>query len=270
MDRGRWLAVLAVVGGPPAVADTPEDQAPEPNLAMLKVWAEYAKERFKAADTLIGEYRSWARQLVAAIGVVIGLEVTLLVRLALDGGSPLHASWRVLCLVVFFGMLGLQFWTLHRLLVVGYKSQPVVGPESPSVLANYVAERDEAEAYRLTGAYYAKACDRFHELSELLGERVARATVTFQWTLVALLLGVALVAGGALWPLVAPDRRASMADEAASTPSGSGSAVSEAAPAPAAPAPQASPTTHPLVTTPTDGQVMRKSEQGGKLLRDER
>src|SRR6266566_9946137 len=91
----------------------------------------------KAADTLIGEYRSWARQLVAAIGVVIGLEVTLLVRLALDGGSPLHASWRVLCLVVFFGMLGLQFWTLHRLLVVGYKSQPVVGPESPSVLANY-------------------------------------------------------------------------------------------------------------------------------------
>src|SRR2546426_12842084 len=113
---------------------------------MLKVWAEYAKERFKAADTLIGEYRSWARQLVAAIGVVIGLEVTLLLRLALDGGSPLHASWRVLCLVVFFGMLGLQFWTLHRLLVVGYKSQPVVGPESPSVLANYVAERDEAEA----------------------------------------------------------------------------------------------------------------------------
>ena len=110
MDRGRWLAVLAVVDGPPAVADTPEDQAPEPNLAMLKVWAEYAKERFKAADTLIGEYRNWARQLVAAIGVVIGLEVTLLVRLALDGGSPLHASWRVLCLVVFFGMLGLQFW----------------------------------------------------------------------------------------------------------------------------------------------------------------
>src|SRR3989442_12177644 len=90
---------------------------------MLKVWAEYAKERFKAADTLIGEFRSWACQLVAAIGVVIGLEVTLLVRLALDGGSPLHASWRVLCLVVFFGMLGLQFWTLHRLLVVGYKSQ---------------------------------------------------------------------------------------------------------------------------------------------------
>src|SRR5207245_3238087 len=185
-------------------------------------------------------------------------------------GVAASCLWRELCLVVFFGMLGLQFWTLHRLLVVGYKSQPVVGPESPSVLANYVAERDEAEAYRLTGAYYAKACDRFHELSELLGERVARATVTFQWTLVALLLGVALVAGGALWPLVAPDRRASMADEAASTPSGSGSAVHEAAPAPAAPAPQASPRSHPLVTTPTYGQVMRKCEQGGKLLRDER
>src|SRR3989454_1926767 len=129
MDRGRGLAVLGVVGGPPAVADTPEDQAPEPNLAMLKVWAEYAKERFKAADTLIGEYRSWARQLVAAIGVVIGLEVTLLVRLALDGGSPLQASWRVLCLVVFFGMLGLQFLTLHRLPVVGYKTQPAGCPE---------------------------------------------------------------------------------------------------------------------------------------------
>src|SRR5207245_5880819 len=124
-------------------------------------------------------------------------------------GVAASCLWRELCLVVFFGMLGLQFWTLHRLLVVGYKSQPVVGPESPSVLANYVAERDEAEAYRLTGAYYAKACDRFHELSELLGERVARATVTFQWTLVALLLGVALVAGGALWPLMALDRRAS-------------------------------------------------------------
>src|SRR3989442_2075688 len=108
MDRGRWLAVLAVVDGPPAVADTPKDQAPEPNLAMLKVWAEYANERFKAADTLIGEYRSWARQLVAAIGVAIGLEVTLLVRLALDWGTPLHASLRLVCLVVFFCLLGAQ------------------------------------------------------------------------------------------------------------------------------------------------------------------
>jgi hypothetical protein len=235
------------------------------------VWAEYAKERFKAADTRIGEYRSWARQLVAAIGVVIGLEVTLLVRLALDGGSPLHVFWRVLCLVVFFGMLGFQFWALHRLLVVGYKSQPVVGPESPSVLANYIAERDEAEAYRVTGAYYAKAYDRFHELSEQLGERVARATVTFQWTLVALLLGVALVAGGALWPLVAPDRRGSMADGAPSTPGGSpGSTAPEPARVPAAPAPQATPTTNSLLTTPTDGQVMRKSARGGQASRDEK
>src|SRR2546425_1189914 len=99
MDRRRWWAVLAVVDGPPAVADTPEDQAPEPNLAMLKVWAEYAKERFKAADTLIGEYRSWARQLGAAIGVGIRLEGTPPGRLATHRGAALqgggHSHWRV-------------------------------------------------------------------------------------------------------------------------------------------------------------------------------
>ena len=250
--------------------DTQESQAPPlgPDLATLKVWAEYAKERFKSVDARIGEYRATARQLVAAVGVVIGLEVTIVVRLALDERLPLDAMWRGLCLLVFVGVLTVQVWLLRRLLLIGYRGELVVGPESPSVLIGYLAEGDEAEAHRMTGAYYAKAHDRFHELSERLGENVAKASQILQRTLLALLVGVVLLAASALWPHVTSGTQGMMADEG--QPASGSPAPEPSVPAPAQPAPQPSSTTNPLLTTPTDGQPLRKSESRRQVLRDDK
>jgi hypothetical protein len=206
-------------------------------------------------------------KLVAAVGVVIGLEVTIVVRLALEERLPLAATWRGACLFVFVGVLAVQVWLLWRLLLIAYRGELVVGPESPTVLADYIAQRDEIEAHRVTGAYYAKAHDRFHEQSERLGADLAKATRWFQVTLLALFVGVGLLTVGALC-----GRGRGMDNEAPSAPSGSpgSGAPAPSTPAPGAPSPQAPPATNPLTTTPTEGQVMRKSEQGGQVLRDQK
>lgn len=166
---------------------------------MILAWADYAKARFVSADSRIAEYRSWARQLIAAIGVVIGLEVTIVARLALDAQAPLASELRAVSLALLLLPLAVQFFILRRLLHVGYQGEHLLGPEAPTRLADYLAEKDEAEAQRVIGAYYAKAFDHFHEFAERLGEQVGKATRGFQWTLPPVLFGVALLAVGALW-----------------------------------------------------------------------
>jgi hypothetical protein len=158
------------------------------------------------------DYRSWARQLAAAIAVVVGLGMTLVARLALDEHSTLDPAWRTGCLVVFFGILAVQVWTLRGALLVGYQTEATVEPESASLIVDYVAAHDEAEAHRVIGAHYANAYDRLRTLSERLGENVAGSMRVFQRTLAALLVGVVLLALGALWPRGASGRRNLMAD----------------------------------------------------------
>jgi hypothetical protein len=43
----------------------------------VEVWADYAKDRFESAAKRVDEFRNWARQLGAAIAVVVGLELSL-------------------------------------------------------------------------------------------------------------------------------------------------------------------------------------------------
>jgi hypothetical protein len=218
---------------------------------MIRAWANYAKTRFASADARIAEYRSWARQLIAAIGVVIGLEVTIVARLALDTKLPLVTELRAVSLALLLVPLAVQFTILRRLLQVGYRGEQLLGPEAPTKLANYLAEKDEAEAQRVIGAYYAKAFDHFHALAEHLGKQVARATTCFQWTLPPVLLGVALLAVGALWHPVPSDIHRSMANEATPT----GPTPAQPASPDAGPADTTAPATNPLLVTPTPGQT---------------
>jgi hypothetical protein len=43
----------------------------------IEVWADYSKDRFESSAKRVDEFRNWARQLSAAVAVVIGLELTL-------------------------------------------------------------------------------------------------------------------------------------------------------------------------------------------------
>lgn len=197
------------------MTDEPREAPRRPDPGMIKAWADYAKSRFATADGRIAEYRAWARQLIAAIGVVIGLEVAVVARLALDTTLPLASVLRGLSLVLLLIPLAVQFLTIRHLLHVGYRGEGLLGPEAPTKLADYLVDRDETEAHRVIGAYYAKSFDHFHDLAERLGARVGSATATFQWTLPPVLLGVALLAIGALW---APPQSVSLRPMASEPP----------------------------------------------------
>jgi hypothetical protein len=157
----------------------------------IEVWANYAKDRFESASKRVDEFRNWARQLGAAIAVVIGLELTLVGR-ALDL-QKFDRGLRDGCLIAFLSALAIQTGLLFKLLRTGYVGQKVLGPESPVVLARYVLTQDDDETQRMIGAYYAKAHDRFHTLSEDLGRSVGITTRIFAWSIVLLLAGVALL-----------------------------------------------------------------------------
>jgi hypothetical protein len=234
------------------MVDGNQDLPVRPDPGMVKAWADYAKARFASADTRITEYRGWARQLIAAIGVVIGLEVTIVARLALDTTLTLARELRGISLALLLVPLAVQVLILRRLLHVGYRGEHLLGPEAPTKLADYLAEKDEVETQRVIGAYYAKSFDHFHTLAERLGKQVGAATTCFQRTLPPVLLGVAILAIGALWYPLPSDTHSSMANEPAST--GPRPAKPDP-PSNAGPADRPVPNTNPLVVTPTPGQT---------------
>jgi hypothetical protein len=153
----------------------------------IEVWADYAKDRFDSAAKRVDEFRNWARQLSAAVAVVIGLELTLVGKvLALESGLTL----RLWCLAALLLAAAVQLGLLVWLLFIGYRSRDILWPESPVVLAGYVIGQDEHEVRRVIGAYYAKAYKRFHDLSIQLGSRVGVATIIFTVSMVLLFIAV--------------------------------------------------------------------------------
>lgn len=242
---------------PPAVG--PEDPPPPPPTpeGTISAWSSYSKDRFEAASKRIDEFRNWARQLAGVIGVVIGFELTLIGR-ALDLKSlpPTETFVRGLALLVLLVTIGWQAWLLSRVLQAGYSGRTIVGPESPSRLATFVAALDESATKQLIGAYYAKAYDEFFQVGEELAQRVASLMQTFSKSLGLLLAGLIFLAwvGGRSYtsdhvagsPTPSPAPSASPATPAA-TPSAS-------TPAPAATSPATPAPSSPLLVTPTAGQ----------------
>jgi hypothetical protein len=158
----------------------------------IEIWAGYAKDRFESASKRVDEFRNWARQLGAAIGVVIGLELTLLGRM-FDLRFPIDRGLRDRCLLALLGALAIQSGLLFKLLRTGYVHRTIVGPESPVVLSRHVLAENDQETQRMIGAYYAKAHEQFHTLSETLGRSVGVATRIFAWSIVLFLAGVGLL-----------------------------------------------------------------------------
>lgn len=240
---------------------------PPPSKETLKVWASYSRDRFDSASKRVDEFRNWARQLGGAVAVVIGFELTLVGRV-LDLKPPFDASLRTWTLVLFLLMIAAQVLLLFWALRTGYSGHTVVGPESPSKLAEFIVDADEAGAEQLTGAYYAKAYDAFHDLSEELGKSVGQANRFFAVTVGILVIGVALVVKlavspgpsqhaytGAMSNPVAPPTPASAprSGAASSTPPaqaqpGAGASPPASAPSPAAGKPPS------ILVTPTDDQ----------------
>lgn len=155
----------------------------------IDVWADYSKDRFDSAAKRVDEFRNWARQLGAAVAVVISLELALVAKV-LDLKPAVHSTLRVWCLAALLLAAAVQLGLLVWLLFTGYRSRDILWPESPVVLADYVIGQDEQETRRVIGAYYAKAYQRFHALSIQLGTRVGIATVIFTISMLFFFLAV--------------------------------------------------------------------------------
>ena len=156
----------------------------------VEVWANYSKDRFESAVKRVDEFRNWARQLSAAVAVVISLELTLVGKI-LELKSPVDSTLRLWCLRTLLFAAAAQLILLVWLLVTGYRSRDIRWPESPVVLADYVLAHDEQETRRVIGAYYAKAYERFHALSIKVGTHVGVATLIFTISMLLLLAAVA-------------------------------------------------------------------------------
>ena len=242
----------------------PQAPPPPPAKETLKVWASYARDRFDSASKRVDEFRNWARQLGGAVAVVIGFELTLVGRV-LDLKPPFDESLRIWTLVLFLVTIVAQVLLLFWALRTGYSGHTVVGPESPSKLAEFIVDADEAGAEQLTGAYYAKAYDAFHDLSEELGKSVGLANRFFAVTVGILVVGIALVVKlavspgpslgaytGAVSNPVAPPAPAPGSGTGSSTPPVQAQPGAGASPPASASAPAGKPPS--ILVTPTDGQ----------------
>lgn len=225
----------------------------------IEVWAEYAKDQYNSAKKQVDRFRDWARQLNAAVAVVIGLELTLLGRI-LDLKPPFNQALYWLTLGIFLGAIiwkAVLLWWLFR---IGYRGEKVIGPESPYVLADYVIGQTAEEVHRMVGAYYANAYEKtFYPLSERLGAKVSRATERLAWAIVPSFVGVVLMVFLSA-SAQQPYNHQAMAEPAApSTPSPSAPTTS---PSPAAPVnqtpsgPSPATTPNPLLVTPTPGRPL--------------
>jgi hypothetical protein len=174
------------------VAEPPETFNPARTGSGVEAWADYAKDRFDFWADRVNEIRNRARQLAAALGVVIGLELTLLGRFALES-TPTHGRCLFLaCLAILFVAFGLQLLLLPRLLKIGYGSDKILGgPESPAdkALKADLWNKDEKQAKNTLGLYYADTADDLFNLSERLTNEMRADLRWFLITLGLLFLG---------------------------------------------------------------------------------
>lgn len=236
--------------------------APDSNTGTVPgavaIWAEYAKDRYDAAERRLADFRGWARQLAGVVGVIVGLEAALLGQVI-----KLEVDARLLggCLALLLVTVAWQLVIMGRAVAVGYVGKELLAPESPAVLADHLGGKDDAAALRMVAAYYAKGSDNVHALAEELSREMKGIVRDFKWSLWLLFIAMALTAVSA----VSSHLRKTMTDTPASGPRPSepaSAAPAAAVPAEQSPAPAATPqpveptpahAPSPLLVTPTPG-----------------
>lgn len=151
-------------------------QAAEPgdlDKPIVDLWADYSKERFLATEGQIKEFRSWARQLGAAITVLIGLEMTIVVKVLFDLPEKFE-GWHAVGLVFLLIALLDQIMVLRGNILTGYSGAPVLGPESPNTLRYILPTLPPKAAEEVFARYYANSYDNSHELQERLAKDIRR------------------------------------------------------------------------------------------------
>lgn len=167
------------------------------DAAFWPEFAAYAKACYESEEKRIADFRNWARQLAAAIGVVIGLEVNAAMTLLKEDQSPgtLAAAF------FLFSVMTWQLRLVARAVRLGYVGKTLPGqPETPLRLHKAIATYSGNEARATIAAYYANAHQALYKATEELAKNVGDAAYRFGVTLaafvLALFVGLALFTSG--------------------------------------------------------------------------
>lgn len=230
----------------------------------VKLWGSYAKDRFDWASDRIDELRNWSRQLSAAIAVVIGFELGAVAKV-LDLNPVANTSLRIASLIFLSVAVLWQVILLQRALWTGYiADSDVLGPERPSVLANFVLGKRPEETQQMIAAYYANAFDSFSPVHGDLNLRVARSTRAFVRSFWLALVGfVVFVVLALLPPSTKGYNHPIMTEPAKISVPPVPSKQEPSRPPQASPMnPPPAPASNPLLKQPTQGEFLKKSDDG--------
>lgn len=170
--------------------------------SVMELWAEYSKDRYLATEEQIKEYRTWGRQLGTAVGVLIGLEMAVIVRGVFDAPDK-FTLWHVIGLLLILLAAIVQVAMLSGIILTGYVGQPVEGPASPlklrRELPNLTKEKGaKKKANDIIGRFYANAYLSHYNLNNELSKRLRNHARWLVGSLIGFLLGIALLATGAI------------------------------------------------------------------------
>ena len=155
---------------------------PQEITAAHEEWEAYAKHRYESRRGALVEYRSWARQLMQVMGVVIALEVTLFGRM-IDNGFSI---WNLVPLGVLLVTITYQIILLDMARQVGYNLASFQHPAAPKDLL----VRESVEAMRQAiAAEYSTAYDERDAESAAVGQEVRGLGAGFASSLFRGLLG---------------------------------------------------------------------------------
>lgn len=162
-----------------------------PDSSLVALWVDYAKERYLATEAQNSEFRSWARQLGAAMSIIMGLELTVLNNLLFESKLKL-SIWHALapCLLLLAVLIG--FLMLFGSIRAGYAAEPLPGPESPSrlrpILSDWAKQSPNPE--ELFASYYANGQAEGHKLQQRLAAKLHCASKRLIASLMLFLLGI--------------------------------------------------------------------------------
>jgi hypothetical protein len=130
-------------------------------------WESYAKARYESRRGNLVEYRSWARQLMQVMAVVIALEITLFGKLV--GDAAALSLWYLLPVLVLLATITYQITLLDLARGAGYDLSVFRHPAAPR---NVLVGDTVQETRRRIAAEYSRAYDERDAESAAVGHRV--------------------------------------------------------------------------------------------------
>src|SRR6266705_5723843 len=108
--------------------------------ATEKLWFDYTISRFEEASRRVDDRRSWGRQLVIWIGVLVGLEANLFPKIAERLAKPGVAEWWVFVVLSLTAVVVVQLAILSVAVYGGYVAATTLVPERPTGLIRHIRD----------------------------------------------------------------------------------------------------------------------------------